>query len=67
MVKKMRIAKKVANTIMIATGVVLFWRGAWGLMDLYIHPNDPLISYIISLLFGLIILAVTHHLFDSLK
>ncbi len=63
----MRIIKRITKTLMIALGVVLFWRGAWGLMDLYIHPNDPLVSYLISLVLGLAILSYTHHLYDSLK
>lgn len=63
----MRIFKRVIKTLLIASGVVLFWRGAWGLMDLYIHPNNPLLSYLISIGLGLGILSFTHHLYDSLK
>jgi len=63
----MKIFKRVIKTLLIASGVVLFWRGAWGLMDLYIHPNNPLLSYLISLGLGLGILSFTHHLYDSLK
>ena len=58
--------KRILKTLLIASGVVFFWRGAWGLMDLYIHPNNPLISYLASLLVGLIILYLSHHLFDEL-
>lgn len=39
-----------------AVGVVLFWRGVWGLLDLYFFPNNPLLSYLFSILMGLIIL-----------
>jgi len=39
-------------------GVVLFWRGVWGLTDLYLFPNQPELSYLISILGGLLILWV---------
>lgn len=63
----MRILRRLAKTLLVAAGIILFWRGAWGLMDLYIHPTEPLVSYIISLILGLGLLAYTHHLYDSLK
>jgi len=28
------------HAVMIATAVVFFWRGAWGLMDLYLIPSN---------------------------
>ena len=58
--------KKVLKTLFVASGVVLFWRGAWGLMDLYIHPSDPLASFIVSVILGVAILYFSHHLFDEL-
>ena len=48
----------------IAVAVVLVWRGAWGLMDLYIFPDHLLASYIISLVLGLVVLFSTHKLSD---
>lgn len=47
------------RVILIAVAVVLFWRGAWGLMDLYVFPDHELISYIVSLAAGLVILFFT--------
>jgi len=58
--------KRVFNTLFVASGVILFWRGSWGLMDLYIHPTDPLVSYLISLSLGIIILVLSNHFFDQL-
>ena len=52
--------------ILVATGVVLFWRGMWGLLDLYLFPHNVTISYLVSLILGLIILKVTHKLLDEL-
>lgn len=63
-------AKKQSNSffriILIAVSVVLFWRGAWGLMDLYVFPENELASYIMSLAAGLIILFFTRSITDAL-
>ena len=36
--------------------IVAFWRGMWGLMDLFIFDEDPLVSMIVSIIIGVIIL-----------
>lgn len=36
--------------------IVLFWRGTWGLLDLYLFPDNMLLSYLISAAAGIIIL-----------
>jgi len=38
--------------------VVAMWRGLWGLMDLYLWPNNPKRGYWVSFLIGFIIIAV---------
>lgn len=42
--------------LLAATAVVLFWRGIWGLLDHFLFPENPLLSYLISALVGLLIL-----------
>ena len=37
-------------------GIVIFWRGIWGLADVYLYPEKPALSYIISLFAGMLIL-----------
>lgn len=51
--------KKVLYAVLIAFAVVAFWRGAWGLMDVYLLPNDYALSSWISVLIGLVILIFT--------
>ena len=46
--------------------IVCFWRGAWGLMDLYIFPDHEAVSYFVSIVIGIVILYVTRQLADSL-
>ncbi len=50
--------------LQIVIAVVLVWRGLWGLMDLYIFPDQLLVSYIVSLVIGLLVLFTTHKLSD---
>lgn len=47
--------------LMIVVGVVAVWRGLWGLMDLYLFPNEPTSSFCISILIGVAILSATHY------
>lgn len=37
--------------------IVLMWRGLWGLMDQYIFPKNPKLSYWLSFVVGFLILA----------
>jgi len=58
--------KKIAHTILIAFAIVSFWRGIWGLMDLYLSPKNPLVSFLISLIIGIVILYLTENLVRKL-
>jgi len=42
--------------IITALAIVSIWRGVWGLMDIYLFPENPTLSFIISLSMGLVIL-----------
>ena len=58
--------KHFVRNIVIAIGVVLVWRGVWHLADMYLFPNNPLLSNIVSLIVGILILYLPdgslHHL-----
>ena len=64
--KKKRRIKKVLYTILIAFAIVSFWRGAWGLMDLYLFPNNYTLSLLVSILIGIVILYTTKSVIDKL-
>jgi uncharacterized membrane protein YeaQ/YmgE (transglycosylase-associated protein family) len=49
-------------TFIVILGVVSLWRGAWGLMDLHLFPKNSSLSYIVSLVIGVIILLSTYDL-----
>ncbi|MBW2992503.1 hypothetical protein KY345_04770, partial [Candidatus Woesearchaeota archaeon] len=42
--------------VIASLAIVSFWRGVWGLMDLYIFPENYLLSYVSSTVIGLAIL-----------
>jgi len=42
----------------ITIGVVLVWRGIWELAEIFLFPNDPILSSLISIVIGLFILFV---------
>jgi hypothetical protein len=48
--------KKFLYTLLAAVGVIFVWKGIWDLLNLYLFPNNPLLSALISLFIGLIIL-----------
>jgi predicted RND superfamily exporter protein len=57
---------KLTKALVIGIAVVFFWRGAWGIMDLYLLPNNLTHSYIASLVLGVIILYSSHYLVKEL-
>lgn len=58
--------KKVGFTILIAFAIVSFWRGVWGLMDLYLLPENEVASYAVSVAIGILILYLTKNLVKKL-
>ena len=39
-------------------GIIILWRGVWGLMDLFLFPNQPLYSYGASILLGIVLVFI---------
>jgi hypothetical protein len=54
-------------TLITAVGVVMVWRGIWGLMDIYLFPGQPTLSYGLSIVIGLVILYIDDKAFDELR
>jgi len=63
MAKKYKKRPAPLSTILIAGAIIMFWRGVWGLMDVYLFPNDPPLSYGISFIISVLlyIFVVRHH------
>ncbi|MFA4953015.1 MAG: hypothetical protein WC584_02225 [Candidatus Pacearchaeota archaeon] len=58
--------RKVIYTILVAFAIVSFWRGVWGLMDIYLFPKNHPLSLVVSLIVGISILYFTNHLIKHL-
>lgn len=55
------------HTTVIMLAIVTVWRGIWGLFDLLIFPGQPLLSYLFSLILGVVILYLDGFSIDNLK
>ena len=64
--KEKRSARRVFYAIIIGFAVISFWRGIWGLMDVYLFPSNYSLSLLVSVVIGIIILFLTKHLIDEL-
>jgi fumarate reductase subunit C len=60
-IKKLSAIKQLLFTLLISLSVISVWRGTSGLMDIYLFRNNPVLSYSLSLIFGLIVLYLTHY------
>ena len=59
--KKRSKTKNILLAILIGSAVISFWRGLWGLMDIYLFPKNSALSFLASVIIGLIILTLTHY------
>jgi len=48
--------------ILIGFAVVSFWRGIWGLSDIYLFPANEVLSLFSSVLIGVGILIITQYI-----
>lgn len=48
-------------------GAVAVWWGIWGILDLFIFPDNKLFSYLVSIIFGFILLLIDGNGLDDLK
>lgn len=48
----------ILQAIVIVGAVIAIWRGLWGLLDLYLFPEDLATSYGLSVLIGLLVVLV---------
>ena len=60
-IKKLESFEQLLFTLFISFAVIGVWRGFKGLMNLYLFPNNPVLSYSASIIIGLTILYLTHY------
>lgn len=54
------------DNVISAIGVILVWRGVWHLADMYLFPEQPLISNLVSVLVWIMILYLPDGKIDEL-
>lgn len=54
--KKETFTHHFVTVLLTAVAVILFWRGMWGLTDMYLFPDNSTLSYLVSIFVGLVIL-----------
>jgi len=47
--------------------IIMLWRGFWGLLDTYIFPGSPTLSYLTCIALGAVILYLDDFKIDNLK
>ncbi|MCP5246780.1 MAG: hypothetical protein H6937_12865 [Burkholderiales bacterium] len=55
------------NSIVIVVAIIMLWRGVWGLLDLYLFPGIPALSYLVSIALSLLVLYLNDFHLDNLK
>jgi len=55
------------NSIIIVIAIIMLWRGVWGLLDLYLFPGIPALSYLVSIAVSLLVLYLNDFHLDNLK
>ncbi|XSG86073.1 MAG: hypothetical protein ACPW60_04965 [Methylohalobius sp. ZOD2] len=55
------------NTLVIVSAIIMLWRGVWGLLDVYLFPGSPTLSYLVSIALGALILYLDGFSLDLLK
>lgn len=64
--KKIKIWKKISFAILVGFAVISFWRGVWGLLDLYLFPKNHELSFWFSIIIGIIILIGAENITEKL-
>ena len=62
----MKTLRKNIHFLVIGIGVILIWRGVWGLADVLLFPKNQLISFSVSIVMGIIILVIKHEKLNDL-
>ena len=64
---RLRIRNRNIHAIIVGFAIIMFWRGLWGLMDRYLFPDNPDLSFLTSIFLGLLILLVVDLSLEELE
>ncbi len=57
-IRKYLSTRKNLRIIIDLLGIIIVWRGIWGLLDLFVFPENQLLSYLTSIVLGFILLLI---------
>jgi hypothetical protein len=66
-IRKYLSTRKNLRIIIDFLGIIIVWRGIWGLLDLFIFPENQLLSYLTSIVLGFILLLIDGNGLDDLE
>ena len=66
-VRKFLNRRKNLRIIIDLLGAIAVWWGIWGILDLFVFPENHLISYVVSIALGFILLIIDGNGLDDLK
>ncbi|HPT65690.1 MAG TPA: hypothetical protein PK257_00070 [Candidatus Woesebacteria bacterium] len=55
------------NAILEILGAIIIWWGVWGILDLFIFPENRIISYLTCIIFGFLLLLLNGSGLDDIK
>ena len=64
--QKMSYFRQIIFALLVGFAIVAFWRGVWGLLDIYLLPDNAALSMWASVITGAVILIVTRDVVNGL-
>jgi len=46
------------HVLIMATAIVMFWRGVWGILDVFLIPHHELVSSVLSIFIAFVVLYI---------
>ena len=66
-IKKFLNRRKNLRVIIDLLGAIAIWWGIWGVLDLFVFPENRVLSYAVSIIFGFLLLLIDGDGLDDLK
>lgn len=66
-ISKFKKERPYVNAIILILAIIMLWRGVWGMLDVFLFPGSPLLSYLASFALGAVILYLDGFSLDDLK
>jgi hypothetical protein len=53
--------------LIVGLAVILYWRGIWGLADVYLFPDNSALSFSVSAILGIVLLFINDFKLDEIE